>query len=648
MSLFERIREKRINLNEQTFSDRQRSDMKKLLNKNFGTKEISKKTATTEKQLAKDNKKMFDVTGKSAVKDAKKYATGEYPKIGGGTRIGSKSKGSGAETGAKVNLNPTSGKKSKGTTPVKVNITKPIKQSEVSKKAKVFTQKIDKKKIIKDADRLVRKAEKGDKKARKKIFKSITKTFKKLSPADQEIELTKMADIQKKMGRTFNPKTGNFEGPDTKFQKDISKIKGSKSGKRITSGPVSVTAGPKIRKRVETIRDTRATKAGMPDPFKSTSKAQTKFDDIFKDVKKTKKFPGGKTQFDVSKTPVGKMELPPKKVSPEVAKKTFDKFKTKISDASSDTKSFDKRFTNFKKKIAKLGSKKSPKTPSQPETGFGGTPGSQPVGGTSGSSTKTVKQSEVSKQAKDFTQKIKDKKLKNTKVKGDPLIGNVDYDEPVKKSTPKSTPKKPNVFKKVTAATSGKKVTNSKGIGNQFRGQENKAAKDARIKADRAASGMGGGKPPTKPPGKGGGLVPSGGEPFREPRNIKKRFVSKQTRLLQSGQQKFAKSGFGKGVKKNLPQVYKGLKTLGPGGRSLVKKGGLGGVVVAGLLSSPTVRKFAKGALTGAGIGFLAGNKKEAKPKAVLSPEVKIRTRRFSLSPGEKGGFTDVKYPKKR
>ena len=86
---------------------------------------------------------MFDVTGKSAVKDAKKYATGEYPKIGGGTRIGSKSKGSGAETSAKVNLNPTSGKKSKGTTPVKVNITKPIKQSEVSKKAKKYTQKID-------------------------------------------------------------------------------------------------------------------------------------------------------------------------------------------------------------------------------------------------------------------------------------------------------------------------------------------------------------------------------------------------------------------------------------------------------------------------------------------------------------------------
>ena len=78
MSLFERIREKRINLNEQTFSDKQKSDMKKLLNKNFGSKEISKKTADTQKQLAKDNKKMFDVTGKSAEKDAKKYASGEY------------------------------------------------------------------------------------------------------------------------------------------------------------------------------------------------------------------------------------------------------------------------------------------------------------------------------------------------------------------------------------------------------------------------------------------------------------------------------------------------------------------------------------------------------------------------------------------
>ena len=81
MSLFERIREKRINLTEQSFTDRQKSDMKKLLNKNFGSKEISKKTADTQKKLSKANKEVYNVTGKSAVRDAKKYASGEYPKI---------------------------------------------------------------------------------------------------------------------------------------------------------------------------------------------------------------------------------------------------------------------------------------------------------------------------------------------------------------------------------------------------------------------------------------------------------------------------------------------------------------------------------------------------------------------------------------
>ena len=633
MSLFERIREKRINLNEQTFSDKQRSDMKKLLNKNFGSKEKSKKTAVTQKQLAKDNKKMFDVTGKSAVRDAKKYASGEYPKIGGGQRIGSKSKGPGAETGAKVNLNPTSGSKSKGTTPVKVNITKPIKQSEVSKKAKKFTSKINVKKIEKDADRLVRKAEKGDKAARKQIFKTFTKKFKKLSPADQQIQLTKMADIQKKMGRKLNPKTGNFEGPDTKFQKDISKIKGSTTGKRITSGPVSVTAGPEIRKRVEKIRDTRATKAGMPDPFKSKTKAQTKFDDIFKGVKKTKKFKlGGETQFDISKTPVGKPNITiAKKISPEVEKRTFDKFSKEISDATKKTKQVSK----------KIGSVKLPKTPSQPEI-FGGNP----------TPSKTVKQSEVSKQAKEFTKKINQKKVSNTAqkmstVKGDPLspMGAPPVKKSKKTPTPKSTPKPKttNVFKKVTAATSGKGITNPspKGIGNPYR--KDPALKAARIQSDIDAA-MGGGKKPPKPPtGKGGALVPP--EPGDTPKP--KRVVTKQTRALQSGQQKFRYSVVGKGIKKNLPQVYKGLKTLGPGGRALVKKGGIGGVAVAGLLSSPNVRKFIGGALPGGAVGLLAGKKKEAKPKAVLSPEVKLRTTRFSLSPGEKGGFTDVKYPKK-
>ena len=84
------------------------------------------------------------IQSKSALNKSKKYASGEYPKIGGGERMSPKSKGPGASTGGS-NIPPaTVGGKNKGTTPVKVNITKPVKQSEVSKKAKEYTQKINK------------------------------------------------------------------------------------------------------------------------------------------------------------------------------------------------------------------------------------------------------------------------------------------------------------------------------------------------------------------------------------------------------------------------------------------------------------------------------------------------------------------------
>ena len=253
MSLFERIREKRINLNEQTFSDRQRSDMKKLLNKNFGTKEISKKTATTEKQLAKDNKKMFDVTGKSAVRDAKKYASGEYPKIGGGTRIGSKSKGSGAETGAKVNLNPTSGSKSKGNKPVTVSTTKTVKQSDISKQAKKFTKKINKRNINRPegviGDTYVSTDKKGKIRSAKKV-----RDYKSISQVKADIE----------------------------FKKSL-----QKAG---ASGDVSDTAPKRIRDYVTKKREARASKLGLKDPFKiDTSKAAK---DVAKDFG-TKPVKGG-------------------------------------------------------------------------------------------------------------------------------------------------------------------------------------------------------------------------------------------------------------------------------------------------------------------------------------------------------------------
>lgn len=188
----------------------------KLKNKRSSLQE--KKDDEIKKPTKKANKEVFDVTGKSAAKDAKKYSSGEYPKIGGGERMSPKSKGPGASTGGTNTPPATVGGKSKGTTPVKVNITKPVKQSEVSKKAKEFTQ-------------------------------------------------------------------------------NLKKIKGTKTGKSISTGDIGFTAPDRKTKVAK--RTTRAIKQGTPDPFDiDTSKAakQTAKDfgtPIKSQIKKLVKKPGG-------------------------------------------------------------------------------------------------------------------------------------------------------------------------------------------------------------------------------------------------------------------------------------------------------------------------------------------------------------------
>ena len=516
MSLFEKIKNKRSSLQE-------------------------KKDDEIKKPTKKANKEVFDVTGKSAARDAKKYSTGEYAKIGGGSRIGSKSKGPGAETGAKVNLNPTSGSKRKGTTPVKVNITKPVKQSDISKQAKKFTKKINKKNINRPegliGDTYVSTTKKGKIRSAKKV-----RDYKSISQVKADIE----------------------------FKQSL-----QKAG---ASGDVSDTAPKKIRDYVTKKREARATKLGTPDPFTvDTSKAAKQTAKDFggtpkkSDFKKLSKRPGGYRApagiFGKGLTPgefrVKQMD---KSSFPITPYKEYDPIKQPRG-----VKIPGKTYKDFSKKLKKDVAKTSSSTPRTVTKKY--------------KPTTTVKQSEVSKKAKDFTKKVNQVRAKKV-----------------------TTTKTPSVFKRVTAATSGKKVTNSKGIGNQFRGKENKAAKDARIKADRAASGMGGGKPPTKPPTKSGTLG------FPEPDDIPKtkRVVTKQTRLLQSGQQKFAKSVLGKGLRKNLPQVYKGVRSLGPAGRAFAKTGVIGGAATIGtaFLAKNLLKKAAIGGVAGGILGGAAASQK--------------------------------------
>tara|TARA_B100000282_G_scaffold222680_1_gene165748 strand:+ start:44 stop:1822 length:1779 start_codon:yes stop_codon:yes gene_type:complete len=469
------------------------------------------------------NKDVFDVTGKSAVRDAKKYASGEYPKIGGGNRGTPKSKGSGAYTGGIGPELPNekdfmrrnvakSGLKIKGDTPIRINV---------------------------------------DPKAAKTPTARQTADAKKTNEFVQGI-----------------------------FQRRIKKIKGTKTGKPISTGDIGFTAPDRKTKVAK--RTTRAIKQGYPDPFDiDTSKASKEVAKDLKvpkksDFKKLDKKPGG---YRAPASEFGKGVTPGEFRSKQLSASAFRKTQPKDVKLPKSFRDITKEIKNLKKSnkdISKILSA-TPRTVTKKYK-----------------PTTTVKQSEVSKQAKDFTTKVNQARTKK-----------------VTPTTTASEPKKPSVFKRVRAATSGKKVTNSKGIGNKFRGQENIAARNAEI-IKRGGSVTGGGGKPPKPPrnvtfsaadfpdDNTGKIVKTGGTKTS-------RVVTKQTKALMSGQQKFAKSVVGKGIKKNLPTVYKGLKALKPAGRAFAKTGVIGGLATIGLAASPAVRGFIKKAAAGGIAGGILG-----------------------------------------
>ena len=158
--------------------------------------------------------------------------------------------------------------KSKGSTPVKTNMSRVdvnkvfdepknpikktigVKQSNVSKQAKEFTAKVNKRR----AQRI------------------------------------KNATGGKKTGSLSK---GNLSFPGDRsgaYQSTKSDIETKKLLKKAgASGDVSPTAGSKIRKKVETVRKTRADKLGTPDPFSiDTSKAAKENQKIFKNIGKPK------------------------------------------------------------------------------------------------------------------------------------------------------------------------------------------------------------------------------------------------------------------------------------------------------------------------------------------------------------------------
>ena len=252
------------------------------------------------------------IQSKSALNKSKKYASGEYPKIGGGDRVTPKSKGPGASTGG-TNTPPAKvGVKSKGTTPVKVNTTKVVKQSEVSKKAKKFTQKIDKMRTA--AKRSIKRQFPGDESGAYKAMK-----------ADIDSK-----NLIKKAGGTGDI---GFTAPDRKT---------------------------KVAKRT-----TRAVKQGTPDPFSTpTPKKPIR---PFGDKPVTTSAPGfgrGSTSRQIKSKAMDRKAFVKTQPKDVTLPKSFTDFSKKIKKYRVD-RDIERKIQNPKLDISKVIKKRKSETPVQ-------------------------------------------------------------------------------------------------------------------------------------------------------------------------------------------------------------------------------------------------------------------------------------------
>ena len=170
--------------------------------------------------------------------------------------------------------------------------TKGVNQAEISKKATEFTAKVNK-----------RRLERGSKRAERIKGATGGKTTGSLAKGNLSFP---------------GDRSGAYSSAKTDLEtKKLLKKAGA-------SGDVSPTAGSEIRKRVETIRKTRADKLGTPDPFDADYSKKVKKVDSRSKISKAFKAP---TTSDIKKGKLPKGYTAPKGEFPtKPVVKTFKKF----------------------------------------------------------------------------------------------------------------------------------------------------------------------------------------------------------------------------------------------------------------------------------------------------------------------------------
>ena len=279
MSLFDKLKNKRYTLSEQSFSDKQQADMAKFLNKQFGTKDKAKKTAKTvknrfftdqpdsktlnTKSTGDENKFRRNANRTVVNRQLKKTIPGKSKKVTVGaldardTSIGQlddviikAKKGDAAKTARKIKklqkdlTKPKPGEVT-GAKKIVKKFTSGVDQRDVSQKAKEFTQKINIK------NRKVTTDGYGAKKRRRgqPTYKQVTQDINRRNPTytgqsggqlpvkksklktlDTYSKMSTSAvkqDLQKKFGE-IKPKTKTYGDLATSRSKTLDKLRSIK------------------------------------------------------------------------------------------------------------------------------------------------------------------------------------------------------------------------------------------------------------------------------------------------------------------------------------------------------------------------------------------------------------------------------------
>ena len=304
MSLFDKLKNKRCTLSEQSFSDKQQADMAKFLNKQFGTKDKAKKTAKTvknrfftdqpdsktlsTKSTGDENKFRRNANRTVVNRQLKKTIPGKSKKVTVGaldardTSIGKlddviikAKKGDAAKTARKIKklqkdlTKPKPGEVT-GAKKIVKKFTSGVDQREVSQKAKEFTQKIN------IRNRKVSTDGYGAKKRRRgqPTYKQVTQDINRRNPTytgksggQLPVKRTKLKtldtyskmstsavkqDLQKKFGE-IKPKRTTYTDLATSRSKALDKIRSIKK-----TLPKSTRATVDLTKPLAQVRTTSA------------------------------------------------------------------------------------------------------------------------------------------------------------------------------------------------------------------------------------------------------------------------------------------------------------------------------------------------------------------------------------------------------